>query len=340
MFARAVNENSDIKSALNDVILFSVDCEKGEGIEIAKTYNVSGYPTFIAMNSEGKVTDRWIGYDGPEAWATVAKAAAADSRTIVEKKKAFEADPTAGLAICLANDASTGYEFRTAAEYFGKARELDPANADEYTKNILESMYYGSRGGVFTFDEVEAEAKPAMASANATLEDKVSLASMLRNVAQKMEMPERAVPYIETALEISKGTTDEDVLAIRVNLEIDYALMVEKDGDKAVKLYRTTLGEGWMENANRLNNFAWWCFENDVNLDEALEMALKGVEIAESDASQANILDTAAEICNKLGNCEQAVEHIQRAIELDPDKQYFKDQLANFQKVLEEKQNG
>ena len=95
-----------------------------------------------------------------------------------------------------------------------------------------------------------------------------------------------------------------------------------------------------MENADKLNNFAWWCFENDVNLEEAGELALKGVELADSDSGRANILDTVAEICNKLGNCDQAVAHMQRAVELDPERQYFKDQLVKFQKVLEEKQNG
>jgi len=340
VFARAVNENDAIKNALNDVILYQVDCEKGEGIEVAKKYEVRGYPTFIAMNGKGEVTDRWIGYDGPDAWAEVAIAAAADPRTIPEKKAAFDADPTVGLAVCLANDASTGYDFRSAAEYFSKARELDAANADQYTEKILTSMYYGSRGNTFTFDEVEVEAKLAFASANATAEQKVDLALMLRNMARQADAPERAVPYLEMALKASKGSTDEGVMENRVHLEIDYALLVEKDADKALKLFRSTLDEDWMENANKLNNFAWWCFENDVNLDEALEMALKGVEIADAGASQANILDTAAEICNKLGNCEQAVEHMQRAIELDPDKQYFKDQLAHFEKVLEEKQNG
>lgn len=340
MFARAVNENETIKSSLNEVILYQVDCEKGEGIEIAKKYEVRGYPTFIAMNGKGEVTDRWIGYEGPDAWAGLALAAAADPRTIPEKKAAFEADPTAGLAVCLANDAATSYDFKSAVDYNRKARELDSDNAAKYTEDILTFMYYGSRGGAFTFEEVEVEAKLALASDDVSVEQQVDLALMLRNMARQADMPERAIPYIESALKASKGSTDEGVLENRVHLEIDYALIVEKDNEKALNLFRSTFDEGWMENANKLNNFAWWCFENDVNLEEALELALKGVELADSGPAQANILDTAAEICYKLDNCEQAVEHMRRAIELDPDKQYFKDQLVHFEKVLAEKQNG
>ena len=340
MFARAANENSIIKAALNDFILYKVDCEKGEGIEVAKKYEVRGYPTFIAMNGKGEVTDRWIGYEGPEAWTQVAKMAAADPRTIPEKKAAFEAEPTAGLAVCLANDASTSYDFGGAVEYLGKARELDQANADKYSEQILTFMYYGSRGGTFTFEEVETEAKLALAAANTTVAQKVDLALMLRNMARQNDQPEKAIPYITAALEASEGSTDEDVLGNRTHLLIDHALLVEKDQDKALKLFRSTLDEGWMENANKLNNFAWWCFENDVNLEEAEEMALKGVELAATDGERANILDTAAEICNKLGNCEDAVARMKHAIELQPDKKYFKDQLVRFEKAVAEKQNG
>ena len=340
MFARAVNEDATIKAAMKDFILYKIDCEKGEGIALAKKYEVRGYPTFVAINSKGEVTDSWVGYGGPEQWSQTALMAAADPRTIPEKKKAYDAAPTAGLAVCLANNASTSYDFAGAVEYYRKARELNPEGLAEYTEQILTFMYYGARGGAFTFDDVEKEAKLSLAETNPTPEQQVELALMLRNMARQTGEPERAVPYITSALKATEGNTDEGVLKSRTQLEIDYALLVEKDKDKALELFRSTFSEGWMENANKLNNFAWWCFENDVNLEEAGELALKGAELADSDSGRANILDTAAEICNKLGNCDEAVAHMQRAIELDPEKQYFKDQLAKFQKVLEEKQNG
>ena len=64
MFARAVNSDEDIKAALEGAILFQIDCEKGEGVELAKKYKVSGYPTFMMVDSTGEITDRWIGYAG------------------------------------------------------------------------------------------------------------------------------------------------------------------------------------------------------------------------------------------------------------------------------------
>ena len=82
--------------------------EDVEGIALAEKYEIRGYPTYIAMNGKGDVTDRWIGYEGPEKWSASTLAAKADPRTIVEKEAAFKAEPTIELAKALGSSASTG----------------------------------------------------------------------------------------------------------------------------------------------------------------------------------------------------------------------------------------
>lgn len=340
MFARAVNEDTTIQAALKDVILFKNDCEKGDGIAIAKRFEIRGYPTYIALNGNGEVTDRWIGYDGPEAWAASARAAVADPRTIVAKKAAFAEKPTVALAVALGADAATGDDYPNAVAYYKQARNLAPERAAEFNEPILTSMYYGARGGAFTFDEVAAEAKVVLENPDADVDAQVNLTLMLNQLAGQTGQPERAVPYIKAAMKASEGNTDEDLARSLKQLQIQNALLVEKNPEQALAIYRTTFKDGWMDNPGKLNQFAWWCFENDVNLAEAEELALRGVELAADDAERANILDTAAEICSKLGNCDEAVAHMKRAIELDPDKQYFKDQLVRFEKELQEKRNG
>jgi len=340
VFTREVNSDESIKNVLQSALLYKVDCEKGEGPEIAKKYNVRGYPTYIAVNGEGEVTDRWMGYEGGEKWAATVEGAMADRRTIVEKKAAYEAEPTLALAKALANDAATGYDFKGSVDYLKTAREMDQANADQYSEQILMNMMYGSRGGAFTLEEIDTEAMAVLESGEASPEQLVQLGLMMNNMAQAMGVPEKAVPYVEAALKASEGTEDEKLAERRIHLEITYALQVEKNPEKALKLRYQTLPEGWKEDSNQLNNFAWWCFENDVNLDEALDLAIKGAGLAETDGERANILDTAAELCNALGNCDEAVAKMKKAIELDPDKQYFKDQLVKFEKAAEEKKAG
>ncbi len=51
---------------------------------------------------------------------------------------------------------------------------------------------------------------------------------------------------------------------------------------------------------------------------------------------KANILDTAAEICNLLGNCDEAVTLIKQALEETPDSETLKGQLTRFEAAAAE----
>jgi len=340
VFAREVNESSVMQDALADAVFWKVDCRDGEGMEIAKKYEIRGVPTFIAMNDKGEITDRWIGYEGAEKWSATVEAAKKDRRTITEKKAAFQAEPTLALTLALASDAATGSEFKAAVEYYRQAGEMDPDNALDYQEQILAGMIYGMEDGSFTIDEVIAKAEPVMASDQTPVTDKLELALMMEHFAGRNDQIEKAIPFIETAWAASEGGTDEEVVKFRDYLAVSYVLLVEKDTAKALDLYRSKLPDGWEEDPEQLNKFAWWCFENDLNLEEAQEMALKGVELAETHGEKANILDTAAEICNALGNCDEALAHIKAALDLDPDKEYFQEQLVRFEKAVEEKKKG
>jgi tetratricopeptide (TPR) repeat protein len=340
VFAREASSDAALMKALEQVVLFQVDCEKGEGVEIAKQFGVKGYPTFAIVNSAGETTDRFIGYGGPEGFIEVMNTGLDDTRTIAQKKAAYDKAPTLALTLALARNAGSSYQPKEAVDYYMQARKLDSENASDYTGNIVRYISYGMRSDDFTFDDLETEVAATMKAKWADAGDKVSAALTLQEIAKKQNMAERGIPYMKKALKASKRSKDEEVKKRRVYLEIEYALLVDKDGDKAIRLRRSTMPEGWQDDAGRLNSFAWWCFENNLNLEEAEELALRGVEIAETDGERANILDTAAELCNALGNCEEAIERIKQAIALDPEKKYFKDQLVRFEKVLVEKQSG
>lgn len=47
------------------VLSLKVNAEMGEGIQFAKKYRITGYPTLLVLNAEGKVLDRHIGYARP-----------------------------------------------------------------------------------------------------------------------------------------------------------------------------------------------------------------------------------------------------------------------------------
>ena len=175
MFAREADSNEAIAASLTDAVFLKIDCEKGEGPEIAKKYNVRAYPTFVAVNGEGEITDRWIGFEGAERWAAAVNKAKTDPRTMAAKKEAYAAHPTADLAARLASDAACDFEFRTSVDHYKAARKLNPDEAYYYTEQILLNMYYGSQGGGFTFEEVAAEADFALGHPEVTVAQKVEL---------------------------------------------------------------------------------------------------------------------------------------------------------------------
>ncbi|PIE76847.1 hypothetical protein CSA17_00055 [bacterium DOLJORAL78_65_58] len=205
MFARAVNNDPILKDVLRDVILFQNNCEKGEGVQLARKYGVSGYPTFIMVDPAGEVSSAWIGYPGPEKWAELVRAGDRDRRTIDQKKKAYDKQPTKDLACCLANHASSTYAFADAVKYFRDARKMDPAGAPEYTEDILANMYYGGDESGFTLDQFMAEADHIMADAHSTPKDKISVATLVRGMAADKGQAALAAPYIAQAMTASEG---------------------------------------------------------------------------------------------------------------------------------------
>jgi tetratricopeptide (TPR) repeat protein len=340
VFAREVKTNEAMIAALDGALLYHIDCEKGEGPELAKKYGIRGYPTFIAVNGKGEVTDSWIGYEGAEKWSTAVVAAKADRRTIAAKEKAFRAEPTLPLALALASHSSTSSQYQDAVAFYTRAQELDAANADHYRSLILMTMVYGIDEGDFTMEEVITQAEPVMASDETPLTEKLELALMVNFFASRGGDAAKAAPLIAAAWEASEGATGEEELEYRGYLEVPHALLVEKDTPKALEIYRGKMPAGWQEDPQQLNRFAWWCFENDINLAEAQELAARGIELAETDELRASILDTAAEICHARGNCEDALAKIRQAVALDPDSEHYQKQLARFEKAVEDKKKG
>lgn len=60
--AETFTDSSVIDFMQEHYVATKIDAEKGEGIDLAKRYAVSGYPTVVIVDQEGKEIDRIIGY--------------------------------------------------------------------------------------------------------------------------------------------------------------------------------------------------------------------------------------------------------------------------------------
>lgn len=81
------------------------------------------------------------------------------------------------------------------------------------------------------------------------------------------------------------------------------------------------------ESPEFLNDYAWTFAERGIALEKALAAAQKAVELSKEDPG---IVDTLAEVYFKMGNKEQAVATIEKAIAAKPDDTYFQDQKKKF----------
>ncbi len=61
-FRRARQEDAQVIEALGQVILYEIDCERGNGVDLASNYEVERYPTFVLLTPDGDIQQLWSGF--------------------------------------------------------------------------------------------------------------------------------------------------------------------------------------------------------------------------------------------------------------------------------------
>lgn len=315
-------------------VLFKIDAEKGDGIALAARFGVSSYPNFVVVDAEGNEIDRFVGYGDLDSWMASVDEVTGDPMTVTDRIRRFRREPVAGEAVRLGKNFDARGLFGEALAYFRRAQELDPATAQIETHVFGAIASGASRRGLFEADDVIAAADAALAADDATDESTRDVVYQVYLAARSLDRIELYVPYIERGLAATADATEGWPATMRQNMLVHEALYVLEDDALAFERRKAQAPEGWMDSANQLNAIAWWCFENEVAVTEAQELAARGVELAEDDGQRANILDTLAELCNLAGDCGQALEFMRRAVALAPDNEHFQKQVERFEALL------
>jgi len=334
-FDAAVQDETAFRNSITErAVLYTVDAEAGEGVDIARAYQVAGYPTFVLMNSDGEMIDCWMGFGMEEEFAVSLDKALADPTTVAQKLERFREEPTAEDALKLGDLRQYQGMSAEAVAYYRRAQTLDADPSVDYELRVFGAMARGSWGQLFSAADVSKQADAVFASGpepSAMLEVLYSM----KKIAQHEAEPSLWHPYLKATVEAADRFPDDEKFAHKVAYyKPDYALHIEKNVDKAIRYRKEAMPADWMQQANELNNYAWWCFENGINLEEADTMARRGIELAESGREKANILDTLAEICNAREDCSHAVEYIRLAVAEAPEEEYFQKQLVRFEEAL------
>lgn len=335
VFARDVRSVPELQLALAAIVFLPVDAEKGEGALLTKKFGVQGLPTFVLTTSQGEAVDRWTSYGKPAGFTSRLSSALTDPSTIDEKMARLERAPTAAGAARLAEIRISESNLRAGVELFRRARGLDPHSPGGYMAEIFTAMetgYLAGRPG-FGADSLQAAADGVLAAKPADPAQLLRVAATMRALAARQRDPQHAAPYLAAAVAATAKVTDPGLLEQRRALLPDHALFVEKDVRKAARLQREIQPAGWREDPAKLNDYAWWCFQHDVNLDEAEKLARRGVRLAPRGRDKAMLLDTLAEIRARRGDPRQAASLAEQAAREAPESIYYPKQVARFRKA-------
>lgn len=131
-------------------------------------------------------------------------------------------------------------------------------------------------------------------------------------------------PLIEL---LEKSTNDERV-AKGYEVLIRY-YKSNKMKDDVLTAYEKVLVR-FPENASFMNGFAWHIYENKISsrYNEGLEMATRAVNLKPDGA---HIWDTLAWMEFEMGMLDSAIVHMRKAVLLEPDNEYFINNLAQFE---------
>ena len=291
-----------------------IDMEKGEGIDIAKKYDVKVFPTYLFIDGNGELVHRTVGYVPEKEFIQFAKDASDPSKRVAALKERFEKgekDPE--FLKNLVN--LTAF---TEADYAGKvfeqyitAKANTPLAADDM-QMLFMTLKNSESPAYKIFKDKKADLLKFMPEKSYEATDK----SLKINTVIKKAYNEESKTYDEN--KFIEGTKDfltkDEAVKYLSKIKAGKAL---KDKDIATyeKLTLETYKDYPNFNSNELNSIAWNFFENVTNkssLETALKWAQESVKQSENSANT----DTLANLYNKLNDKANAKIWAEKAIEL------------------------
>lgn len=289
-----------------------IDMEKGEGIELAKKYNVKAFPTYLFVDGNGEVVHRTLGYVEENDFIQFAKDAGDPNKRLGALKQKFEngeKDPEflknlAGLTMY--NDAE--FAARVMDRYFSGKTELDRDDIQmmlSATQSTDSPLYK-------TFVAKKAEITKILPAERYDAFDKNIKVNTAIRKAYNADTKKWNDSYFMT--EAQKFLTKEEAEKILKRAKASRALK-----DKDIPTYEKTIIELYKDpsasTSEELNSIAWNFFENvtsKASLEKAVTWAQESVKKSENYANT----DTLANLYNKTGDKKNAKLWAEKSIEL------------------------
>ncbi|WP_312296471.1 thioredoxin family protein [Chryseobacterium sp.] len=293
-----------------------IDMEKGEGIELAKKYNVKAFPTYLFIDGNGEAVHRTLGYVEEKDFIQFAKDAEDPNRRLTSLKQQFEKGEKApeflknlaGLTIY--NDPE--FAGKVLDRYFGQKTALDQEDVQlllsgvQTTESPLYKIFQNKKEDIQKFFPADRY-------------EKFDKNIKLNTVAKKAYNADTKTwndSYFMT--ETQKFLSKEEADKILKRMKANRALK-NKDIPEYEKLILDLYKDYSAASSEELNSLAWNFFENvsnKVSLEKAITWAQESVK---KDQNYANT-DTLANLYNKIGDKKNAKMWAEKSIEIAKSK--------------------
>lgn len=290
-------------------ICLKKDMEKGEGIGLASTYNVSAYPTFLFINGDGELVHKGLGYMPVENFIQLGHSALnpdVDLKNIKDKLASIDSLPMQELhsiAINLLEMQDTEGEI-FAKKYLEKSSQWNDRQSMElilYLANEYEDEYYNyivEKRHLFIqeFGENNVDGKLRQMIENHlyTNIENVDLVAT-KDLYYSIFTTRKAQPFYQL-FEINYH-----------ELQGNVAKMIES----SINFYKANPNLDW----STLNDLAWRFYEK-TNQKKAIKKAAKWAKQSVNLDENAYNTDTLAALYYKLGMQKKAEKFALKSIEL------------------------
>lgn len=312
--AKNVFTNDTVADYYNkNFINAKIDMEKGEGIEIAKLYEVKCYPNLLFVDGKGNLVHRVAGSMSPSSFIELGQDAKNPEKCFSYFAKNYEANKTNSdfLSKYIYAKDGTCLEIGDLLKYYF-ALQTDEQLTSEENWKMIKSFTNSLESQEFQFLIKNRERYDNLYSA-AEVDEKLKdiYRNVLYSVIAQKSFDEKK--YNETKAKILSYNTP-DTKQIIFESDLNLAART-KNWTNYEKLAINYVDIYYLKDANMLNNISWNFYEQ-VTSKEGLVKAVEWSKTAcEIETSYAN-LDTHAAVLFKLGDKESALNAANKAIEL------------------------
>lgn len=326
-----VNEVADLFNT--HFICAKIDMEKGEGVELAKKYQVRAYPTLLFVNAKGEVAHRVVGALNETMLVEQGLKAMNPYENLLAYKKRFEEGEREAafmkeyLELLSTSGEPTGNVFDA---YFAELSDEDRQTEDVFEMINSHVDSKDSDAAAYLMKNRTSYEKIADEKRIATKIANLYMQAMATAAQQKDEAAYSAIrkEALSLKLEGMKGSVLS--MDLRKAMFNDDWKAVAKLGDELFEKYES-------EDAQSMNSLAWNVYESTDN-KKALNAALGWAKRSISLDGNANNNDTAAALLYKLGEYKEAKNYSEKAVELAKkeglDMEGFQDMLTKINTAI------